>query len=192
MITRAVCVEKCMHGSRGGFKVIWALPRTSNQSYLLRKIIAPRGIKLGIFRALKLGFSPAYPKIGGVLQKTDFLSLLANIFLNDIENLHTSVRFGYDFLCFLRPEDNENLILNRISKFLYTKGLKFLKDKACVFSLHIGFDFLGWHFNLKNNNDINCIPAFDSYQKFLKRVKSIVNNSNYGAVWYSNYKKYVF
>jgi len=159
---------------------------------LLEKIIAPRGIKLGIFRSLKLGFSPDYPNIDGVMQKADFWSLLANIVLNDIENLHPSVRFGYDFLCFLRPTDNEQLILGNISKFLCTRGLKFSREDATIFSLTTGFDFLGWHFKLKSQRELISIPSFGNYQKFLKRVKSIVNNSNYGAVRYSNYKKYLF
>lgn len=50
-----------------------------------------------------------------------------------------------------------------------------------LFSVSDGFDFIHWHFAFDYNKKIFTVPSFDNYQKFLRRIKHIVNNSNYGA-----------
>jgi 5-methylcytosine-specific restriction endonuclease McrA len=44
-----------------------------------------------------------------------------------------------------------------------------------------GFDFLGWHFKVQNNGKFRCFPSVDNFKAFRKKVKHIVNNSNYGS-----------
>jgi 5-methylcytosine-specific restriction endonuclease McrA len=44
-----------------------------------------------------------------------------------------------------------------------------------------GFDFLGWNFLVQKNGKFRCVPSVDNYKSFRKKVKHIVNNSNYGA-----------
>jgi 5-methylcytosine-specific restriction endonuclease McrA len=44
-----------------------------------------------------------------------------------------------------------------------------------------GFDFLGWHFKVQSNGKFRCTPSTDNFKAFRKKVKAIVNNSNYGA-----------
>ncbi len=44
-----------------------------------------------------------------------------------------------------------------------------------------GFDFLGWHFKVKGNGKFRSTPSVDNFKKFRKKVKNIVNNSNYGS-----------
>lgn len=44
-----------------------------------------------------------------------------------------------------------------------------------------GFDFLGWNFKVQKNGKFRCVPSGGNYKSFRKKVKFIVNNSNYGA-----------
>ena len=44
-----------------------------------------------------------------------------------------------------------------------------------------GFDFLGWHFKVQKNGKFRTTPSMSNYKALRKKVKTIVNNSNYGA-----------
>jgi hypothetical protein len=46
----------------------------------------------------------------------------------------------------LRPQDNAEEILKRISQFLAERGLKVSEKKTKLTATTDGFDFLGWHF----------------------------------------------
>nr|YP_010700439.1 group II intron reverse transcriptase/maturase mat1 [Phacus arnoldii]WCH63576.1 group II intron reverse transcriptase/maturase mat1 [Phacus arnoldii] len=148
-----------------------------NYNFLLDKIIAPRGIKLGIFRFLKIGLSPHF--INEEKYVDNFPCLLANIFFNGIELLHNSVRYGSKLLIFLNPNDNEFLIKNKIIKFLDHIGLDNINIKVDLFSAALGFDFLDWHFRVYSKGSLFCTPSVQNYRLFLRRVKHIINNSNY-------------
>nr|YP_010700505.1 group II intron reverse transcriptase/maturase mat1 [Strombomonas costata]WCH63644.1 group II intron reverse transcriptase/maturase mat1 [Strombomonas costata] len=157
--------------------------------FILRNILVPRGVKLGLFRLFKLGFKPFF--------SIDFVhifglnALIANIILHGIEDLFPSFRFGHDIVLLLygtlkatmlaKPLDKEDLVLNRINTFLFMRGMEL--DMSCISfsSVHAGFDFLDWTFKLDKSFCSISYPAYDNYQVFLKRVKLIVNNSNYGA-----------
>ena len=54
-------------------------------------LIAPKGIKFGIFRCLKAGVNPEFPE-QGTPQGGVVSPLLANIALNGIESLHRNHR----------------------------------------------------------------------------------------------------
>ncbi len=45
-----------------------------------------------------------------------------------------------------------------------------------------GFDFLGWNFRVQKNGKFRSYPSKDNYEAFRKKVKSIINCSNYGSV----------
>lgn len=64
--------------------------RISHKS-IMERLIAPLGIKTGIFRCLKIGVNPEYPE-QGTPQGGVASPLLANIALNGIEEIHQSVR----------------------------------------------------------------------------------------------------
>lgn len=144
---------------------------------LLSKILAPRGIKIGIFRSFKMGFTPSFEKT------CCFLSyLFANIIISEIDKIHSSIRFGYDVLFFLKPLDNEKFIINKL--YLVLDSLKLSLRNLLTFRFFYvfeGFNFLGWHFSLNQDLDSFSTPSFYSYQLLLKRIKPIINNSNYGA-----------
>jgi RNA-directed DNA polymerase len=98
-----------------------------------------------------------------------------------IEDIHKSVRYADDMVIILKPEDDEKQILNRIENFLAERGLRIKESKTKLVHSTEGFDFLGWHFKVQTNEKFRCVPSEDNYKAFRKKVKSIVNNSNYGA-----------
>jgi RNA-directed DNA polymerase len=151
-----------------------------NHSVIMERLIAPSGIKLGIFRCLKSGVNPEFPK-QGTPQGGVVSPLLANIALNGIEDIHQSVRYADDMVIILKPEDNANVILERISQFLEARGMKVSEKKTKLTATTDGFDFLGWHFKVQSNGKFRSIPSVDNFKAFRQKVKAIVNSSNYGA-----------
>lgn len=162
-----------------------------NHSTIMKNLIAPRALKEGIFRALKAGINPEFPE-QGTPQGGVVSPLLANIALNGIESIHKyknqkshvldpCIRYADDMVFFLRPEDDANAILEKISQFLAKRGLKVSEKKTKLTASTSGFDFLGWHFKVQQNGKFRCIPSEENYKAFRKKVKKIVNNSNYGA-----------
>lgn len=151
-----------------------------DHTFLLRSIVSPRGIKVGISRCLERGFCPEF------LEKIDntfgLESLFSNILINNIEKIHSCVRYGYHMLFFLKPFDDEIIILKKILAFLQYRFMNYSEIQTYIFSSFIGFDFLEWHFKVSTDGSSFSTPSFGNYQKFLKRVKHIINNSNYGAV----------
>jgi group II intron reverse transcriptase/maturase len=147
---------------------------------IMEQLIAPKGIKTGIFRCLKAGVNPEYPE-QGTPQGGVASPLLANIALNGIEEIHSSVRYADDMVIILKPQDNAEAILDKISRFLAERGMKVSEKKTKLTAAIDGFDFLGWHFKVQSNGKFRCVPSVDNFKAFRQKVKQIVNNSNYGA-----------
>jgi RNA-directed DNA polymerase len=162
-----------------------------NHSAIMDNLIAPAGLKLGIFRCLKAGTNIGFPD-QGTPQGGVVSPLLANIALNGIESLHESkdkwrnitepsIRYADDMVIILKPEDDAEAILNRINEFLAQRGMKVSERKTKLTATTDGFDFLGWHFKVQNNGKFLSTPSEANFKTFRKKVKHIVNNSNYGA-----------
>lgn len=147
-----------------------------NYNVLLRKIILPKSIKVSLFKFFNSGFLVNFDN------NNTLSSLLANILLHGIEEEVNCMRFGSQILIFLFPIDNEVFIFNKLHYFLGSIGFHFNISDLSVCSLKEGFDFLGWHFKCTSSGDLFCSPSLVNYRIFLKRVKNIINNSNYGAV----------
>jgi RNA-directed DNA polymerase len=162
-----------------------------NHSAIMDNLIAPAGLKLGIFRCLKAGTNIGFPD-QGTPQGGVVSPLLANIALNGIESLHQysstdgktiepSIRYADDMVIILRPIDDADAILNKISEFLAQRGMKVSERKTKLTATTDGFNFLGWNFKIQKNGKFRNTPSEDNYKTFRKKVKHIVNNSNYGA-----------
>ena len=164
-----------------------------NHSAIMDELIAPKGLKLGIFRCLKAGTNVGFPD-QGTPQGGVVSPLLANIALNGIEKLHISydkgrksrwkeptIRYADDMVIILKPEDDATAILEKISEFLAKRGMNVSEKKTKITAATDGFDFLGWHFKVQNNGKFRCVPSVDNFKAFRKKVKHIVNNSNYGS-----------
>ncbi len=165
---------------------------------IMENLIAPAGLKLGIFRCLKAGTDIKFPD-QGTPQGGVVSPLLANIALNGIESIHSyntrynkkgiptgnqiepSVRYADDMVIVLRPEDNAEEILDKISQFLSVRGMKVSERKTKVTATTDGFDFLGWTFLVQKNGKFRSFPSKANFTAFRKKVKAIVNNSNFGA-----------
>jgi retron-type reverse transcriptase len=70
--------------------------RISHKS-IMERLIAPLGIKTGIFRCLKAGVNPEFPS-QGTPQGGVVSPILANIALNGIEEIHHSIRYADDMV----------------------------------------------------------------------------------------------
>ncbi|MBD3886767.1 reverse transcriptase N-terminal domain-containing protein [Phormidium tenue FACHB-886] len=151
-----------------------------NHTAILNKLIAPRKIRQGIARCLKAGVNPEYPE-QGTSQGSVVSPLLANVALNGIEEIHPSVRYADDMVIILKPEENAEQILDKISQFLAERGMNVSEKKTKITASIDGFDFLGWHFRVQSNGKFRCVPSVDNFKAFRKKVKAIVNSSNYGA-----------
>lgn len=151
-----------------------------SHSSIMERLIAPSGIKLGIFRCLKAGVNPEFPE-QGTPQGGVVSPLLANIALNGIEDIHQSVRYADDMVIILKPKDNAEIILGRISQFLAERGMNVSEKKTHITATTDGFDFLGWNFRVQKNGKFRCVPSVDNFKTFRQKVKAIVNNSNHGA-----------
>ena len=90
--------------------------RISHNS-IMQRLIAPKGIKTGIFRCLKSGVNPGFPE-QGTPQGGVVSPLLANIALNGIEEIHQSVRYADDMVIILKPKDDAKAKLEKDSEFL--------------------------------------------------------------------------
>lgn len=143
-------------------------------------IIALQSIKTGLWKWLKSGTNPNFPA-QGTPQGGVASPLLANIALNGIEHIHSSVRYADDLVFFLKPNDNAALILDKITQFLAERGLNVKASKTRLVSATDGFDFLGWHFKVQKNGKFRSVPSEDNFKAFKAKVKAIINNSNYGA-----------
>jgi len=147
---------------------------------IMDRLIAPLGIRNGIFRCLKAGVNPDFPQ-QGTPQGGVVSPLLANIALDGIEAIHPSVRYADDMVFFLKPKDDAEKVLDLIRQFLAQRGMNVSERKTKVTAATDGFDFLGWHFKVQKNGKFRSQPSVDNFKKFRDKVKKVVNNSNYGA-----------
>ncbi len=147
---------------------------------ILNEMIAPQKIKTGTLRCLKAGINPEFPD-QGMPQGGVVSPLLANIALNGIEEIHNVIRYADDMVIILKPKDNAEEILDKIKTFLANRGCSINEKKTKITRAIDGFDFLGWHFKVQKNGKFRCTPSEENFKAFQQKVKSIVNNSNYGA-----------
>ncbi|MDF5730004.1 MAG: reverse transcriptase domain-containing protein [Rhizonema sp. PD38] len=151
-----------------------------NHNKLMELIFAPQSIKIGLWRCLKIGANPEFPQ-QGTPQGGVVSPLLANIALNGVEEIHTSVRYADDMVFVLKPGVNAGELLKKIEEFLTERGLNIKASKTKLVMATDGFDFLGWHINVQKNGKFRSVPSEENFKAFKNKVKYIVNNSSYGA-----------
>jgi retron-type reverse transcriptase len=152
-----------------------------SHNYLMSQLIAPQSVKLGIWKCLKAGVNPEFPE-QGTPQGGVCSPVLANVALHGIEAIHKSVRYADDMVFIFKKGDNQAKVLDEIIEFLRIRGLNIKAAKTRFVSATHGFNFLGWNFIVQQNGKFRCTPSEDNYLTFRKKVKAIVNNSNYGAL----------
>jgi RNA-directed DNA polymerase len=168
------------------------IDRISHTS-IMNEIIAPKGLKTGIFRCLKAGTDVSYPE-QGTPQGGIISPVLANIALNGIENIatnlrprysdrraKTTIRYADDLVIILKPEENADEIISKIGEFLAERGMNINLSKTKITPVTDGFNYLGWNFRVKPNGKLVCAPSKENYEAFKAKVKNIANSSHIGA-----------
>ena len=159
---------------------------------ILDRVIAPEFIIGGIRQCLKSGINPKFPN-QGTPQGGVVSPLLANIALNGIEKIgefkntrgkisSKCTRYADDMVFILKPEDSATKILAKVEEFLARRGMNVSQKKTRITASTDGFNFLGWRFHVqKDNGKFRSTPSEENFKAFRRKVKHIVNNSNYGA-----------
>ncbi|NEO95804.1 MAG: RNA-dependent DNA polymerase [Moorea sp. SIO3G5] len=147
---------------------------------IMERLIAPAKIKTGIFRCLKAGVSVEFPE-QGTPQGGVVSPLLANVALNGIEDIHPSLRYADDMVFILKPKDDADKILQKVKEFLEERGMEISEEKTKLTKTTDGFDFLGWRFRVQKNGKFRSIPSEENHRNIRKKIKAVVNSSNYGA-----------
>lgn len=157
---------------------------------IMKRLITPKAIKIGIFRCLKAGVNPEFPE-QGTCQGGVVSPLLANVALNGIEkigqfrvngrDISKCVRYADDMVYFLKPKDDAKQILEEIKEFLAQRGMEISEKKTKITAATDGFNFLGWNFQVQKNEKFRSRPSKENFKAFRKKIKNIINSSNYGA-----------
>lgn len=147
---------------------------------LLKNVLAPRSIKLGIFRFLKLGLTLDF---NSKFNRLNFLGFILMEFLfSNIDSIINGVRIGTTMMIFLKPIEDEISVFLKLTKVFNLMGIFKEAFTFKFVSILSGFDFLDWNYRFYPDRGFCCVPSLESYRLFLTRVKSIVNNSNYGSL----------
>jgi group II intron reverse transcriptase/maturase len=144
---------------------------------LMQRVIAPQSIKYGLWKCLKAGVNVDFPD-QGTTQGGIVSPLLANISLNGVERIGEYVysngkkarkgkkferitdrkgiciRYADDMVFILDSEDDAEAIKEEIKQFLAVRGLNIKAAKTRLVKSTEGFDFLGWHFKVKQTWEI--------------------------------------
>jgi group II intron reverse transcriptase/maturase len=168
-----------------------------DHKFLMQSVQLPRAAKQGLFRAIKAGVRGEFPSSetgtpqGGVISP-----LLANLVLHGLENVGYELRYkvknggiyldalkGFryadDVVSILSPEDDENILIERIDQFWATRGLKVKEAKTKVMKSTDGFDFLGWNFCIKPNGKFISTPSQKSVKGIKTKVKEVMKDSRF-------------
>lgn len=128
----------------------------------IKRVIAPQGVKQGLWRCLNSGTNPSFPN-QGVPQGGVISPLLANISLNGIEKLGNCIRYADDLVFIIDPGICQKRIERTVRKmkeeieyevieFLKKRGLEIKQSKTKLVKATDGFDFLGWNFYVQKAN----------------------------------------
>ena len=99
-----------------------------------------------------------------------------------------AVRYADDMIFILNDLGDEELnrrqessLITEIQRFLEERGMGLSQEKTKLTKSTQGFDFLGWNHKKQANGKFKSTPSKENYTSFKKKVKAIVQSSNYGA-----------
>lgn len=163
-----------------------------NHDKLMSLVILPKGLKEVLRSALKAGVLTERNKtFSGTSQGGIILPLLANIALDGVEDLQNErlsstksmqrgFRYGDEMVFILKEGEDPTKLGNKISEFLKERGLNINEAKSQIVPATKGFNFLGWHFLVKpNNNKFVCFPSEKNHNIMKKKVKNTVKDTRY-------------
>lgn len=158
---------------------------------LMSLILLPASIKKIIRTTLKVGILKEWVRTLEEIPQSGILStLLFNIALNGIENLHNEIggseskqrgfRYENDIIFFLQYGEDPELLRSKLDKFLVTRGLNIKELKTRLVKSTDGFDFLGWHFKVKSKNKkFVSYPSSKNRKEMIKTIKAQMKDTRY-------------
>jgi group II intron reverse transcriptase/maturase len=156
---------------------------------LLSLIVAPDSIYRLICSCLEAGvLNESIRNHEGTPQGGVISPLLCNIALNGIEDLHNEVRgseikqrglrYADDMIFFLKSGENASVLRSKLDKFLLERGLKIAESKTQLVKSTEGFDFLGWHFKVKEkNHKFVSYPSKENRERIKQKIKDTMRDS---------------
>ena len=160
-------------------------------SKMLELAILPGAAKRFLKSALEAGVLKERDKtLVGTPQGGVISPLLCNIALHGIEDLNNAkirgqkyqrgLRYADNMVFILQPGEHGPTLLSKIVNFLDSRGLKANMAKTRFVSPLDGFDFLGWHFKVKNkNHKFVCYPSSKNRKQMISRIKTLLKDSRY-------------
>lgn len=161
-----------------------------NHNKLMSMIKLPRHSKNFIWSALRAGV--LNERVTTTEGKGGIISpLLCNIALHGIEDIwneticktrinQRGLRYADDLIYFIKPNEDVNLLRNKIDKFLSERGLNVKASKTKLVKSTEGFDFLGWHFKVKaKNNKFVSYPTSKSRSQLINKIKTTMKDTRY-------------
>lgn len=149
---------------------------------ILKKHISDKGIIKLLMLYIKIG---GFKKINyfshekGVHQGDIISPLLSNIYLDTMDKFLEKhkidfVRFGDDFIIFLKDEDELENIKKNLLRVLKLLNLTLNSEKSYLSNIYKGFSFLGVHFKGENRTIENdrLQKSFSKIHNFAKESKS--------------------
>jgi RNA-directed DNA polymerase len=148
-----------------------------DHKYQMQTICLPKQYKMGVWRALKAGVMIGFNReetTEGTPQGGVFSPLLANLALNDIENIGKCIRYADDMIFVVQKDEDPEEIRKQIDQELQKRGLKVKESKTRITDMTKGFDFLGFNFKLIGRPAIKSkrFPVKD----WLKETKRKINH----------------
>jgi RNA-directed DNA polymerase len=168
-----------------------------NRNFLMKELILPQKSKIGIFRSLKSGILDKNVFSENRKVRKEILEpLLRNIALHGIENLNESknfpkqilkskynlskgFRYANNVVYILEENENEDVLIGRVKKFLKTRNLELKIEKLEIAKVLDGFDLLEWRFMINAKGNLVSYPNKYHWINYKIKVKSILKNSKY-------------
>lgn len=162
---------------------------------LMSLVTLPNVAKNFLSSALKSGvLKEGYKSLMGTQQGGVISSLLCNIALHGIEDLHNKskyrskkckkgIRYEGDIIYFLEEGESSEELLSRIESFLKERGFNIQERKTRLVSSTDGFDFLRWHFVVKKGTGkYVCYPSKESIQYLKNNFKDRLKDTRYKLI----------
>jgi hypothetical protein len=168
-----------------------------DHNLLMKELVLPQKNKIGIFRILKTGFSDR-----NVLNSNEKITrkalnpFLGNLTLHEVENLNESknfqkqvlkpkcyfskgFRYANNVIYILEENENEDVLIGRIKKFLKNRSLELNITKLDITKIADGFNLLEWRFRITKKGKLISYPHKHHWIAYKTKVKFILKNSRY-------------
>ncbi len=159
---------------------------------LMSMIKLPKHSKQFLWSALRAGvLNERLITTEGTPQGGVISPLLCNIALHGIEDIwneticktrvsQRGLRYADNLIYLIKPNENVDLLRNKIDKFLAERGLNVKASKTKLVKSTEGFDFLGWHFKVKTkNNKFISYPTSKSRYQLINKIKTTMKDTRY-------------